>query len=124
MYYSIYILSIFIAALFGWASFIIVLTKLSPYESAALALTFFYVSLFTALTATFGLIGYYIRVWIYNNEIYFSHITTSLRQGALLSSMTCVAFVFQRMRVLTWWDGLLLLTLIIFIEFYFMMKES
>lgn len=124
MTYFIYLFSIFLAALFGWASWIIVIFKLSPFESPALAISFFYLSLFAALTATFTLIGYFIRRWFYHNEIYFHFITTALRQGVLLSGMTCMALVFQRMRVLTWWDGLLLVTLVLFIEFYFMTKET
>lgn len=124
MTYFVYILSIFFAALFSWASWIIVIFKLSPYESPGLAIFFFYASLFIALTATFALLGYFFRRYIYSNEIYFHFITTSLRQGALLSSITCMALVFQRMRVLTWWDGLLLVTLALFIEFYFMTREA
>lgn len=124
MNFSVYILSIFLAACFGWASFGIVVTKLSPYESTVLALSLFYTSLFVSLTTTFALAGFYTRRWAYNNEIYFHYITTSLRQGGLLAAMCCTALIFQRMRVLTWWDGLLLVTLMVFIEVYFMTKEN
>lgn len=123
MTYAVYILGLFISALFGWASFLVTVNKLGPFSDAGMALGFFYGSLFIALSATFALVGYYLRLWINRNEIYFSHINTSLRQGMLLSGMVCISLVFQSMRVLTWWDALLLLLLALFIEFYFMGRE-
>jgi hypothetical protein len=123
MTYSIYLFGIFIATLFGWASFIVVLNKLSPITSTAIALIFFYSSLFFALTTSFALVGYYIRMWLNRNEVYFSHINISLRQGALLAVVVCLSLGFQSMRVLTWWDAMLLLILALFVELYFMGKD-
>ena len=123
MSYPLYLIGIFIAAVFGWSSWIVVINKLSPFYSPMYALTFFYLSLFIALTSTLGLLGYFVRVWINKNEVYFYHINIALRQGALISAMVCVAIMFQRMRVLTWWDALLLLMLVGLIELYFMGRE-
>lgn len=120
---SLYIFGIFIAATFGWASWGLVIHKLSPYTSPVPALTLFYTSLFIALTATFALFGFYLRVWLNKNEIYHQHINIALRQGVLLSIIMCTGLLFQRLRVLTWWDGLLLVLIMILVEFYFMAKE-
>ncbi len=123
MSHSIYLFGIFVAATFGWASWGVVINKLSPYNSPAPALILFYTSLFIALTATFALLGYYLRVWLNKHEIYFQHINISLRQGVFLSMIMCTGLIFQRFRVLTWWDGLLLVLVMILVEFYFMAKE-
>lgn len=120
---SLYLFGIFIASVFGWASWGLVIHKLSPYESPAPALTLFYTSLFIALTATFALLGFYLRVWLNRDEVYFQHINIALRQGVLLSIIMCTGLLFQRLRVLTWWDGLLLVLIMILVEFYFMAKE-
>jgi len=120
---TIYLLGIFIAALFGWGSLIIVIYKLSPFLSTKLAFSLFYSSLFISLSTSLALVGYFLRILRHKYEIYFSHITVSLRQGVLLSVMICVAVFFQSMRVLTWWDGVLLLLLAVFIEFYFMGRK-
>lgn len=120
---NFYLFGIFIAALFGWASWGVVIHKLSPYASPAPALTLFYASLFLALTATFALFGYYLRVWLNKHEVYSQHVNIALRQGILLSLIVCTGLLFQRLRVLTWWDGLLLVLVMILVEFYFMAKE-
>ena len=120
---SLYLFGIFIAAVFGWASWGVVINKLSPYVSPAPALILFYTSLFIALTATFALLGFYLRVWLNKHEIYYQHINIALRQGVLLSLIMCTGLLFQRLRVLTWWDGLLLVLIMILVEFYFMAKE-
>lgn len=120
---SLYLVGIFIAAIFGWASWGVVVNKLSPYISPVPALVLFYLSVFIAMTATFTLFGYYLRVWLNKHEVYSQHINIALRQGVLLSVIMCTGLVFQRLRVLTWWDGLLLVLIIILIEFYFMARE-
>ncbi len=120
---SLYIFGIFVAAVFGWASWGVVINKLSPYVSPLPALILFYTSLFIALTATFALFGYYLRIWLNKDEVYFQHLNISLRQGVFLSIIMCTGLLFQRFRVLTWWDGLLLVLVMILVEFYFMAKE-
>lgn len=121
--YRKYLISIGIAGLFSWAAFWVVIFKLDPYQSTALALFFFFLSLFFALTTTFTFIGFYVRKWFSKNEIYFRHINISLRQGALLSFCALGCLFFLLLGVLTWWNGLLLVVIITLLEFYFTSKE-
>ncbi|MBN2087698.1 hypothetical protein JW758_05095 [Candidatus Peregrinibacteria bacterium] len=123
MIQNTYLLSIVIATVFGWASWGVVISKLSPFTSPKLALGLFYSSLFVALTGTFTLLFYYLRAWFNKGEVNNAHLNISLRQGVLLSSMICIAIGFQRLKVLTWWDGLLLLAIVLLIEFYFMARD-
>ncbi len=123
MIYNPTIVTIVIATLFGWASWIVVIYKLSPFTQPFLALSLFYTSLFLALSGTFTLFFYYLRVWAAKKTIHGIQINSSLRQGALISTMLCVGLAFQRLKVLTWWDGLLLLAIVLLIEFYFMSRD-
>jgi hypothetical protein len=123
MSHSTYILGIFIATVFGWASLAVVINKLSPFTSPELSLSLFYASLFIALTGTISLFIYYLRAWLNKGLITNVHLNISLRQGFLISSMLCIGIAFQRLKVLTWWDGLLLLAIVLLIEFYFMSRE-
>lgn len=123
MIHNTYITAILIATFFSWASFIVVIYKLSPFSQPTLSLSLFYSSLFIAMAGTFALAFYFLRVWANKKEIYNVHLNTSLRQGILLSAMVVVGLAFQRLRVLTWWDGLLLLAIILLIEFYFMSRN-
>lgn len=107
------------AGLLSWLAFFVVLLKLNPYESTGLALAFFFVSLFLALSASFTLLGFYLRVWLHKNEIFYNHINVSLRQGVLLSLVAIGCLAFLLLSVLTWWTGLLLVAVATLVEFYF-----
>lgn len=113
-----------IAAFLSWTSLIIVLFKLNPMESPGLALGLFFMTLFLAFMSTFSIVGFYFRLWLNHNEIYYQHINISLRQGILLSALSVVAIAFQLVRVLTWWTGFLLIFAVLLIEFYFMIREK
>lgn len=118
-----YILILGVAALISWLAFYLVVNKLDPFASSGLALALFFVSLFFALTSTFSVIGFYIRVWVNKNEIYYDHINVSLRQAILLTLITLGCLLFQLLGVLTWWSGLLLIAAVTMIEFYLVAKD-
>lgn len=123
MIHQSYLVAITLASFLGWSSWFVVIYKLSPFSQPQLSLTLFYASLFIALAGTFTLLLYFLRVWANKKEIYNVHFNTSMRQGLLLSAMMIIGLGFQRLRVLTWWDGLLLLAIVLLIEFYFMSKD-
>jgi hypothetical protein len=118
-----YIIGVFVVAALGWASWIVVINNLSPFISTYLALTLFYASLFIALTGTFSILNYYLRMAVNKNKNPYQNLNTSLRQGSLLSLMICSGLAFQRLRVLTWWDAFLLLIIVLLVEYYFMARE-
>ncbi len=108
----------------AWLGFFVVISRLSPFENLELALTLFFLTLFVALSSTFGVIGFYFRVWLYRNEIFYKHIGVALRQGVFLSLITVFCLVFQIIKVLTWWSGLLLIVIIVMMESYFSARDS
>lgn len=123
MSHNKYILIIGVAALVSWLAFYMVLEALDPFQSTGLALAMFFISLFFALTSTFTICGFYLRMWVNKNEIYYNHINISLRQGILLSFIALGCLLFQLLGVLTWWSGLLLIGAITLVEFYIGAKE-
>lgn len=112
------------AGLLAWIGFFLVVSKLSPYENMGLSLGLFFVTLFIALSATFAALGFYFRVWLFKNEIFYKHINVALRQGVFLSLIAILCLVFQMMRVLTWWSGTLLVAVAVLLEAYFSAKDS
>jgi Na+/melibiose symporter-like transporter len=108
----------------SWIAWIMVINKLDPFESTGLALGLFYISLLFALTCTFSVVGFYFRVWLNKNEIYYSHINIAFRQGFLLTLIALGCLTFQLLGVLTWWSGLLFIACVTMVEFYFMAKQS
>src|SRR3989338_3659108 len=112
------------AGLLAWLVFFIVISKLSPYENMGLSLGLFFITLFIALSSTFAAFGFYFRVWLFKNEIFYKHINVALRQGIFLSLIAILCLVFQMMRVLTWWSGALLVSVSVLLEAYFSAKDS
>lgn len=112
------------AGVVSWLAWIVVINKLDPFESTGLALGLFYLSLLFALTCTFTVVGFYFRVWLNKNEIYYNHINIALRQGFLLTVIAMGCLTFQLLGVLTWWSGLLFIACVTMVEFYFMAKQN
>jgi len=119
-----YLAIIATAGVLSWIAWIVVINKLDPFESTGLALGMFYISLFFALVCTFTVLGFYFRVWLNRNEIYYSHINIALRQGFLLTMIALGCLTFQLLGVLTWWSGLLFIATVTMVEFYFMAREA
>lgn len=124
MTHNRYIAFIAGSGLFSWIAFLLVLTKLSPYESLGLSLTFFFLTMFIALSCTFAVLGFYFRLWLFKNEIFYKHINVALRQGVFLSLIVALSLVFQMLKVLTWWSGILLIIIAVLLELYFSSKDS
>jgi hypothetical protein len=124
MTYKKYILALLTSAIIAWFAWFLIIYKLNPYETMSIALPFFFLTLFIALSCTFAIIGFYFRLWLFNNEIFFKHINIALRQGIFLSLITIFCLVFQMLRVLSWWSGILLLFIIALMEFFFSSKSS
>jgi Na+/melibiose symporter-like transporter len=124
MTHNRYLAIIGTAGALSWTAWIVVINKLDPYESTGLALGLFYLSLFFALVCTFTVAGFYFRVWLNKNEIYYSHINIALRQGFLLTVIALGCLTFQLLGVLTWWSGMLFIACVTMVEFYFMARQS
>lgn len=129
MTYRKYILVLAGTALVGWISFLLVIFRLDPctapgkiticHSASALALILFFTSAFFALTATFTLLGFGLRLWLHQYEIYLDHLNISLRQGLLLTFCTLAAAALLLLSALTWWSGLVLIAIILLLELYF-----
>ena len=119
-----YILIVTFAGLLSWVAWFIVVKSLSPYDSLGLALTFFFTTLFVALTCTFTVFGFYFRLWLFSNEIFYKHINIAFRQGLFLSILAVFALVLQMLGTLSWWSGILLIAFTVLLEFYFSSRDS
>lgn len=107
----------------SWIAWVVVIFKLDPEQSMGLALGLFYLSLFIALACTFTVMGFYFRLWLHKNEVYYHHIHIAFRQGLLLTVIALGCLTFQLLQVLTWWSGLLLIAAVTLAEFYFAARE-
>lgn len=118
-----YIRPLIVASIISWLGWMVVVMKLDPFESTGLALSLFFLSLLIALTCTFSTLGFYLRKWVTMNEANISYINTSIRQGLLLALCTLICLSFLMLGVLTWWNGLLVVVVIILLESYITSKN-
>jgi len=123
MTHNKYLSVIAVAGVTSWIAWLMVIQKLDPFESAGLALGLFYLSLFFALACTFTIAGFYLRVWLNKNEIYYQHIHVAFRQGVLLTIIAIGCLTLHMLGILTWWSGLLFIMAVTLVEFYFLARE-
>lgn len=112
------------ATLLSSLAWLIVIFNLDPYESTGLGLSLFFLSLFFALSGGFSIILFFLKKWKSKNEIYLKHVSISLRQGILLSICTCSCLLLLMLGLLRIWNGLLIVFIIMFIEFYLSGKDE
>ncbi|MBU2524750.1 hypothetical protein KKG71_06180 [Patescibacteria group bacterium] len=115
----VYLTALVVAACVSWSAFCLVLSKLDPpLEGASkLGLVLFFISLFFALVASLSLLVYSVRKYVTLQKE--NALNISIRQGILLSILATSILFFQHLRILNWWSGILLISTIILIEFYF-----
>ncbi len=124
MTYNRYIGGITIAGFLSLFAWLLVINKLSPFENLGLALTLFFITFFIMMTSLLTVFGFYFRVWLFKNDIFYKHINIALRQGVFLSLIAVFCLVFQMLRVLTWWSGFLIVIIAVLLESYFSAKDS
>ena len=83
------------------------------------AITTLLVSLFFSLLCIISLLGFLFRVRKSNNELLFEAIKTSLRQGLLVGIYAIAILGLAGVKLLTWWDSLLLALSLVLFEIYF-----
>jgi hypothetical protein len=91
---------------------------LSP-KMGSMAITTFILALFFTLVCLLSLIGFFLRTRTSNNEVIFEAFKTSLRQGVLIGFYALGVLGLAAVRLLTWWDALLLALSLVLFEIYF-----
>ena len=65
------------------------------------------------------ILGFYIRRWWMHNEVLLSNVKLAVRQGALVAVFSMALLILSAMRLLTWWDAIILAVSFLLIELYF-----
>lgn len=103
-------------AFMGWG---LVLMYIDPGSAGYMGMVLFYTTLFLGMMGFFTLISFSLKRWISNNEIIFSYIAGSFRQGFWLAVIIVGLLMMQGARILNWWDALLFVASISLLELYF-----
>ncbi len=97
---------------------VLTLVNTNPGQGGQTALASLYVSAFFSLLGIITLIGYSVRRYLSRNEVKYAHIQASFRQGFLVSALAVGLLLLQAIRLVSWWDILLLLLIVVLIELY------
>ena len=112
-----YLILMSVGALICWLAWFFILGSIDPTQAGFFGFLFFYSSLFLALAGTFSVIGFLIKkIILKSDEIVFHHVKSTFRQGMLVAGVIISGLVLLQTKLLTWWDGLLLILLFAVIE--------
>lgn len=110
-----------LAVLIAWS---LVVMQVDPEKAGALGQGLFYATTLLLLAGIFVLFFTWLRKNVRGGEHEaFAHIGISFRQGILMAILTCLLLAFQQHRILTWWDGALVVAGIFLVELYFLTKR-
>ena len=112
-----YLILMAIGTILCWVAWFFIISNVNPLETGYLGISFFYISLFLALTGTFSVIVFLIRhYFIKNNMVIFYHVRHTFRQGILISALITMALILLQEKLLTWWNGIILVILFVILE--------
>lgn len=100
-----------------------ILVYIDPNTSGIIGKTLFFLVTFFVFSGVFNLILLRLRKGIINSKNIHTSISLSFRQGVLLAILVIGILLLQGMRLLVWWDTLLLVGGIFLIEVYFVLKS-
>ena len=121
-------------ALLGLLFLVLVFVFLTPYRQivgvgeggvskiSIFNLLLFYSSLFLFFSGLSATILFWLRRKKISSDNLYFYASTSFRQGILLGIFFCLLLFVQSLRILIWWDALLLLGAMILTEMYLAVK--
>lgn len=119
-----YLWGIKISTAVSFAAWILVIVQIDPEKTGIVGQFLFFVSTMLFLSGLFILLFTWMRKISGNNEdMNFSHLGISFRQGILMALLASLLLVLQQYRILTWWDGALVVVGILLIELYFLTRR-
>lgn len=104
-------------SLLCWLAWGAVLRGISPLEAGWGGFAFFYLSLFLALLGTFSVVVFLIRRRLLEDDaIIFRHVKQTFQQSVIAAMAIIVALILLGKDLLHWWNGIMLLLLVIGLE--------
>lgn len=107
-----------LATILAWLGFFIVISSFDPYQGNITVFILFYGVLLLSLLGTLSLLGFWFRTfWNRKRGVPRFMAIESFRQAFIFTLVVLVALWLQSIRVLTWWNIVLLVFVATFLEF-------
>lgn len=127
-----YIILMFIIAMICSGGWVLVLYNINPDTAGWIGLSLFYFSLFWSLVATLATMGLLIRliflkrtddhVVVADEEV--GQVKVALRQGVWFGLLVIICLMLQHIKLLTWWNALILVLALTILEFFFVAYQN
>jgi hypothetical protein len=111
-----------ISTLVALVSLGLVICYIDPFRDGVLGLTLFYVSLYFSITGLATLFLFWLRRKFSKNEVAYTNVGISFRQGMLVALAVTTLFALQSFHLLLWWDAGLVIAATLLIELWFLSK--
>lgn len=106
-----------------WSAWGMVVTQVDPGTGGTSAFVYFFTSFFFALLGTIYLLGYLLQTRIIGRQTVLQSVRSSTRQALLFATLLTTSLALQGWRLLTWYNALILVALLTFIELLFITRE-
>ncbi len=113
------VISVSISALTIWCY---ILFAVQPDKNDYLLMVTFFLAFVVWFGSLISTILYLIKVRRNNREVIYAHIKPSIRQGFLIASTLAILMVLQLLRVITVWDGFIVVIVTFVFEIAFQQK--
>jgi hypothetical protein len=118
-----YIWSLRVFTLISLVALGLIILYIDPKGSGIFGKVLFYISLFFSLSGIINLVFLRLRRKMIHADREGDNVGLSFRQGALLAVLAVGLLILQSMRVLVWWDGLILVAGAFLMELYFLSRS-
>lgn len=116
-----YIAIMFFATLLGWVAWIFVILNVDPFRDSTLGFFFFYMSLFFSLIGTVSLFSFLLTQIFRKDDVpMYRYVQKSFRIGLFLSGILIALLFLQGKEILTKWNTILLLFIVVTITCFFL----
>lgn len=115
-----FIASVIFSAILSLIAWVLLLVYVDPGKIEGWRLVLFYAVLFLFCISLFLLIGLWGRKLAAGKRLNISAFMNSFRQSVLFSLLLVGILILQSFQLLAWWNGLLLVGAIVFLEFCFL----
>ncbi len=119
MSFSAYIWGICLFTLLSFAAWLGIVISVDPYSAGLPGMILFFASFFAFLLGILTLLVTQAYRYALGEVSTIFHIGSAFRQALLLALFGVGILFFQYVRILTWWDALLLLAFVLLLEFSF-----
>jgi len=119
----LYIFCLFVTLIVSASLLFLLIFGVDPFQAPTWIMILFYFSLLLFLTSGLSLGGFYLKIWASNREVIFSHLLPTLRQSLFISFALVGILFLKQLKVLNWWNSLMLLAAIGLIELFFRARK-